>query len=88
MKNHSVREARADFSGLLARAVAGEPQRVTRHGKEAVIVVSETQWEAREQAAPTLGGLLATFAETTGFSPDDLDRPFSQARELGADFTS
>ncbi len=35
--------ARSRFAEVVDRALAGEPQRVTRHGKETVVVVSETE---------------------------------------------
>jgi antitoxin Phd len=62
MKTYPINEARADFSKLVERALAGEPQRVTVHGNEAVIIVSEEEWLARTRSAPTLGALLARYA--------------------------
>jgi prevent-host-death family protein len=62
LKTISISEARAHLSKLVKRALTGEPQRVTRYGKEAVIIVSEAEWLARSRAAPTLGALLASFA--------------------------
>ena len=59
MKTYPINEARAAFSKLFERALAGEPQRVTRYGKEAVMIVSEAEWQARSRSAPTLGHLLA-----------------------------
>ena len=56
MKTYPVNEARAEFSKLVEAALAGEPQRVTRYGKEAVIVVSEKQWEERSRSAPDARG--------------------------------
>jgi hypothetical protein len=64
--------------------LAGEPQRVTRHGKEAVIIVSEQQWRARARSAPTLGALLAQHARTGTFREDVADRPWKE-RPLGND---
>jgi prevent-host-death family protein len=40
MNTYPLNEARAEFSKLVERALAGEPQRVTRYGKEAVVIVS------------------------------------------------
>jgi prevent-host-death family protein len=62
MKTYPLNEARAAFSKLFERALAGEPQRVTRYGKGAVIIVSEDEWRARCRTAPTLGALLAQHA--------------------------
>jgi prevent-host-death family protein len=85
MKTYALNEARADFSKLVERALAGEPQRVTRYGKEAVVIVSEQEWQARSQGVPTLGALLARFAANTETGGDGLDRPWAE-RELGASF--
>jgi prevent-host-death family protein len=62
MKTYPINEARAEFSKLVERAPAGEPQRVTRYGKEAVVIASENDWRALCRSAPTLGALLAQHA--------------------------
>ena len=46
-------EARAKFSKLVRLATAGQPQRVTVHGKDAVVIVAAETFEAlqaREQS--------------------------------------
>jgi len=86
MKTYPINEARAEFSKLVERALAGEPQRVTRYGKEAVIIVSEEDWRARSRSAPTLGALLARHARAGALSEDMTDRPWKE-RELGLDFS-
>ena len=53
MKTFPLNEARAEFSKLVERALAGEPCRVTRYGKEAVVIVSEEAWNSRPRSAPT-----------------------------------
>lgn len=85
MKTYPINEARAELSKLVERALAGEPQRVTRYGKEAVIIVSEATWLARSGTAQTLGALLAQFARGGGAGEDITNRPWTE-RELGADF--
>lgn len=50
----SVAEAKARFSEVVLRARAGEPQRVSRYGKDEVVVVSIDDWNAmsaRHEAA-------------------------------------
>jgi len=84
MKTYPINEARADFSKLIERALAGEPQRVTRYGKEAVVIVSEEQWRARSRAAPTLGALLAEHARGGTIREDIADQPWKE-RPLGSD---
>jgi prevent-host-death family protein len=84
MKTYPINEARADFSKLIERALAGEPQRVTRYGKEAVVIVSEEEWRARTRAAPTLGALLAQHARAGTTREEMVDRPWNE-RPLGSD---
>lgn len=84
MKTYPINEARARFSELVERALAGEPQRVTRYGKEAVVIVSERDWRTRARSAPTLGALLARYARAGRLDEDIADRPWTE-RPLGAD---
>ncbi|WP_298746087.1 type II toxin-antitoxin system Phd/YefM family antitoxin [uncultured Brevundimonas sp.] len=69
----SVAEAKARFSEVVARARAGQPQRVTRYGKDEVVVVSAQDWDrlnepqtfgADWKSRP--GGLLELFAPIIG----------------------
>jgi len=85
MKTYPLNEARAEFSKLVECALAGEPQRVTRYGKEAVVIVSEDEWRARCRSAPTLGALLAQHARAGHISEPMTDRPWKE-RRLGLDF--
>lgn len=85
MRTYPINEARADFSKLIDRALAGEAVRVTRYGKEAVVIVSEAEWEARSRSARTLGHLLAEFGEAGVLSEDMTDRPWKE-RAMGVDF--
>lgn len=84
MKTYPLNEARAGFSGLIDKALAGEPCRVTRHGKDAVVIVSEAEWRARQKAAPTLGDLLGQYARGGRLDEDMTDRPWAE-RPLGGD---
>jgi len=84
MKSYPLNEARAEFSKLVERALAGEPQRVTRYGKEAVVIVSEEEWRARCRTAPTLGALLAQHARGGLMNEPIIDRPWKD-RPFGLD---
>jgi prevent-host-death family protein len=84
MKTYPMSEARAHLSKLVEGALAGEPQRVTRYGKEAVVIVSEGEWLARGRSAPTLGALIARHARAGMLGAGITDRPWSE-RRLGAD---
>ena len=89
MRSYPLTEARAEFSKLVDRALAGEPQRVTRRGREAVVIVSEAEWRGsraeatREPWMPTevyssLGELIADFAQNVGFREEDFDRSWTE----------
>ena len=83
VKTYPIHEARAEFSKLVERALAGEPQRVTRYGKEAVVIVSEEAWQAHTRSASSLGALLAAHAKAGTFDDNLTDRPWTD-RPLGA----
>ena len=83
MKTYPLNEARAEFSKLFDRALAGEPQRVTRHGKEAVMIVSEEEWRTRTRSAPSLGARLARHARAGTLSEAIAERPWKD-RPLGS----
>lgn len=78
MKTYPIETARARFSKLFERALAGEPQRVTRYGKDAVVIVSEKQWQERPRRAESLGALLAEFARKGAAGEDIAHRPWGE----------
>lgn len=41
----SLQDAKNRFSAVVAAAVKGEPQTVTKHGKPAVVVISHAEYE-------------------------------------------
>jgi len=59
MRTWQLQEARRRFSELVSEALARGPQRVTRHGKTAVIVVSEEDWKGITRKIPSFGRLLS-----------------------------
>ena len=42
----TLQDAKARFSQVVAAAVRGQAQRVTKHGKEAVVIISATEFAA------------------------------------------
>jgi prevent-host-death family protein len=54
----TVAEAKAKFSELLNRAQAEGPQRITRHGRAAAIVVSEEEWQRKNRRRGNLAEFL------------------------------
>jgi prevent-host-death family protein len=56
-----IKDARANFSELIDRAMRDGPQLVTRNGKKAVVVVSAEDWERRNRRR---GDLVDFFANS------------------------
>jgi antitoxin Phd len=68
-----LQAAKAQLSELVGAALRGEPQRITRRGKDAVIVLSETAFLALKQSAKSesadfVAHLLAMPREKTSQS--------------------
>lgn len=61
MQNWPLEEARKHIADLFNNALEKGPQRVTRHGKRAVIVVAEEEWDRVTKNVPSFGRLLASF---------------------------
>ena len=62
MSEWPLQDAKNKFSALVNAALAGEPQRVTRRGEPAVVVLAAKEYERlcrlEKANAPTLGELL------------------------------
>jgi len=79
-----LQDAKARLSELIRRARTGEVQRVTLHGRDAVVILDPTRYEFKEKAEPkTLAGF---FERSRRYAvPDDVEfeRPFLvEFREL------
>jgi prevent-host-death family protein len=61
MQSWPLEEARKHIADLVNTAIAEGPQRVTRHGKGAVVVVSEDEWQRVTKTIPSFGRLLAAY---------------------------
>jgi len=68
MRTWPLQEARTHFRDLVDSALDEGPQRITRHGKQAVVVVSEEEWDRRVRPRRSFGELLAD----TPLTADDL----------------
>ncbi len=67
--NHwKLQDAKARFSELVRRARAGQPQHVTVHGKEAVVVVDPERFEVRPRSRrpQTLAGFVEASKKYRG----------------------
>ena len=83
-RSWSVQDARARFSEVIDAALRGQPQRVARRGKDAVVVVSESDWNRRTASGPkwTLGEFLATYP----LAAEDVDLTGARRRPSSSPF--
>ena len=67
MTEWKLQDAKNRFSAVVRQAIAGFPQRVTRHGKPAVVVVAVDEYDRlrqlEEASAPTLAELLLAIPQ-------------------------
>ena len=70
MSEWSLQDAKNRFSAVVAAALAGEPQRVTRRGRPAVMVVAVEEYERlrhlEKAKAPTFADLLLSIPRDGG----------------------
>ncbi len=69
MHTWPLQEARNHLRDVIDRALDQGPQRITRHGKQAVVVVSEEEWTRRTGTRQTFGELLASRPLTSEDRP-------------------
>jgi prevent-host-death family protein len=55
----TVAEAKARFSELISRAKSEGPQKITRHGRTAAVIVAAEEWERKAERKGTLAEFLA-----------------------------
>ena len=83
MKTWKLEDAKNQFSEVVRRALAHEPQRVTRSGRDAVVILSAEDYE--QMAAP---GSLVEFmrrsplADAFASGELELDRPSDTGRDI------
>ncbi len=83
MPEWPLQDAKNRFSAVVAAALAGEPQRVTRRGKPAVVVLADEEYERlrhlEKATAPTFAELLLAMPQDGGeferlpLEPRDVD---------------
>ena len=70
MAKWPLQDAKNRFSALVDAAMAGEPQRVTRRGKPAVVVLATDEYERlrrlEKSKAPTFADLLLEIPQDDG----------------------
>ena len=82
MKTWKLEDAKNRFSELVRRALARGPQRVTRGGRDAVIVMSATDYE-RLVAPDNLVDFLQRSPFADALRDGDLD--LERSRDFGRD---
>ena len=55
----SVAEAKARFSDVIQRALTQGPQIIQRYGRDAVVIISKSEWERRNKRKGTLAEFFA-----------------------------
>src|ERR1043166_6139225 len=93
-----LQDAKARFSELVRRARAGEPQQVTVHGKEAVLVIDPARFQVsrRTRTSPTMADFIKrtrqyNFGIDIEFDrplPMDFPGPRSEERRVGKECRS
>jgi prevent-host-death family protein len=73
-----LQEAKAKFSELVQKAIDEGPQTVTRHGKDAVVVLSAEQFELMKKRQISLKEVLAMMS----LEELDLERNKDLPREI------
>lgn len=73
-----LQEAKAKFSQLVQKAMDEGPQTVTRHGKEAVVVLSVEEYEKLNRRKPSILEVLMSGPE----GDLDLEREQDRGREV------
>lgn len=76
----TVAGAKAKFSEVIDRALADGPQRISRSGKRAVVVVAADEWERKTKRQGSLAEFFA--ASPLPGSGLEVDRPKDVPREI------
>jgi antitoxin Phd len=83
MTTWKLEDAKNRFSELVRRALAHEPQLVTRHGRDAVVVVSAEDFERLTGSRNLLEFLRdSPFAAAVAAGELDLERPEDLGRDV------
>jgi antitoxin Phd len=82
-KEWQLQEAKARFSEVFRLARESGPQRVTKHGREAVVVLPAEEYERLTERKERKGNLAEFFAASplAGLGID-MERPLDYGREV------
>ncbi|SFH49863.1 prevent-host-death family protein [Palleronia marisminoris] len=79
----SLQDAKNRFSAVVEAALSGRPQRVSRRGKPAVVVISASEYDRLVAAA---GGTRESFADHLMAFPEGALQGRAQIRPRDVDF--
>jgi antitoxin Phd len=83
MSTWKLEDAKNRFSEVVRRAIAHEPQFVTRNGRDAVVVVSAAEYERLAAPVPLLDFLRESpFAEALAAGELRLERSSDEGRDV------
>jgi antitoxin Phd len=74
-----LQTAKQRFSELVERARSDGPQVVTKHGKDAVVVISSEEYERLRGDEPSLVEFIRSAPD---FDALDLERPADRGRDI------
>jgi len=83
MRTWQLQHARRHMKDLLDAATTDGPQRVTRHGAKAVVVVAEEEWQRATTRVPSFGRLLAQCPLEEGDLPPRRSARVVREDEIG-----
>jgi prevent-host-death family protein len=83
MRTWKLEDAKNQFSEVVRRALSHQPQRVTRAGRDAVIVISAEDYEKLIAPQDLVAFLKSSpLAEAMAEGDVDLERPRELARDI------
>lgn len=78
----SLHEAKNRFSAVVAAAMAGRPQPVSRRGKPAVVVVDQAQWARMQALAGEARGGFAAHLQAFPGGGAEIERGRAVPRDV------
>ena len=75
MADWSLHDAKNRFSAVVDAAVAGTPQRVTRRGRPAVVVLAASEYERLRRLEKTAAPMLADLLIAIPRDDEEFERP-------------
>ena len=79
-----LQDAKAQFSAVVENALRGVPQHVTRRGKQAVVVVSQQDFELLQRGTPGRAQTMPNLIEHLLAIPKEPKQPDAAGKRLRA----